>query len=120
MNVSDARSAVTTSLDQLANELERGKSDALVAFLQAMSRFHRYFWGNTMLLLSQCPHATHVAGYRQWNRLSRYVRKGEKGLTILTPIMVPKKDGGAASKGRGREGAAVQGGQGLWHQPDRR
>jgi antirestriction protein ArdC len=39
-----------------------------------------------MLIFSQCPHATLVAGYRKWqNQFSRHVLRGEKGISILAP-----------------------------------
>ena len=39
----------------------------------------------------QKPEATHVAGLRTWNSLGRFVRRGEKGIFILAPV-VGKKD----------------------------
>jgi antirestriction protein ArdC len=36
-----------------------------------------------MLIAMQCPHATHVAGFRKWQELGRQVRKGEKAIKIL-------------------------------------
>lgn len=33
-----------------------------------------------MLILQARPHATRVAGYRTWQSLGRYVKKGEKAL----------------------------------------
>ena len=35
----------------------------------------------------QCPEATHVAGFRAWKRLGRHVRKGERGIRIMAPIV---------------------------------
>ncbi len=78
---------VAQHLEQLSDELERGKSDKLLRFLDAMAKFHRYSWCNTMLILQQCPHATRVAGYRAWNRFNRQVRRGERSITILAPIV---------------------------------
>lgn len=49
------------------------------------SRFHRYSLRNTLLIAFQCPHATHVAGFRRWLELGRGVRKGEKAIRILAP-----------------------------------
>jgi hypothetical protein len=42
----------------------------------------------------QKPDATHVAGYRTWTSLGRFVRRGEKGIFILAPMVgnKPKKD----------------------------
>jgi hypothetical protein len=71
--------------------LERGQSEALKLYLAAMSRFHRYSWGNILLIYSQRPNATHVAGFHAWLKLRRYVRKGEKGIVILAPMVGRKK-----------------------------
>ena len=39
-----------------------------------------------MLIFSQCPHATLVAGYQKWqNQFSRHVLRGEKGISVLAP-----------------------------------
>ena len=52
-----------------------------------MGRFHRYSWGNVLLIASQRPTATHVAGIYTWNKLGRIVNEGEKGIMILAPIL---------------------------------
>ena len=36
---------------------------------------------------SQKPDATHVAGLYTWNQLGRQVKKGERGIRILVPIV---------------------------------
>ena len=54
-------------------------------YLASMSRFHRYSYGNILMIMSQRPDATRVAGYRQWQRLGRQVRRGEQGIRILVP-----------------------------------
>jgi antirestriction protein ArdC len=56
-----------------------------------MSRFTRYSWGNILLIYSQRPDATHVAGFHAWLRMRRFVRKGEKGIVILAPMVGWKK-----------------------------
>jgi len=56
-----------------------------------MSRFHRYSWGNCLLIHSQRPDATQVAGFQAWLKMRRYVRKGEKGIVILAPMVGRKK-----------------------------
>jgi antirestriction factor ArdC-like protein len=43
-----------------------------------MARFHNYSFGNVMLIARQKPDATYVAGYRTWNSLGCFVRRGEK------------------------------------------
>ncbi len=39
----------------------------------------------------QKPDATHVAGLYTWNQLGRRVKKGEKGIRILAPIIGAKR-----------------------------
>ncbi len=41
-----------------------------------------------MLISMQCPDATQVAGFRRWQELGRQVRKGEKAIRILAPMVV--------------------------------
>jgi hypothetical protein len=86
------RKIAEEALDRLAAELEAGKSEALKNYLAAMGRFHRYSWGNTLLIYSQRPDATHVAGFHTWHDLGRSVKKGEKGIMILAPVVVKHKD----------------------------
>jgi antirestriction protein ArdC len=57
------------------------------AWLDVQSRFHRYSWGNTLLIALQRPEATQVAGFHSWLRLGRHVRKGEKGIAIIAPVV---------------------------------
>src|ERR1700737_3399138 len=85
------RKIAEEALDRLAAELEAGKSEALKNYLAAMGRFHRYSWGNSLLIYSQRPEATHVAGFHAWLKMRRYVRKGEKGIVILAPMVGRKK-----------------------------
>lgn len=47
---------------------------------------------NTLLIAFQCPQATHVAGFRRWLELGRYVRKGEKGIRILAPVRYRRRN----------------------------
>lgn len=56
------------------------------AWLTVAARFHTYSWSNTLLIYSQHPDATRVAGYRQWQRIGRQVTKGEQGIAILAPV----------------------------------
>jgi antirestriction protein ArdC len=62
-------------------------STAWRAWLDVQRRFHRYSWGNTLLIACQRPDATRVAGFHAWLRLGRHVRKGEHGIAILAPVV---------------------------------
>ena len=65
---------------------QSGDLEKYQAYLNTMSHFHHYSVNNQMLIFSQCPHATLVAGYQKWqNQFSRHVLRGEKGISILAP-----------------------------------
>lgn len=55
-------------------------------WLATMSRFHRYSASNCLMILTQRPDATAVAGFRTWKSLGRSVRKGTKGIAIWAPM----------------------------------
>ena len=61
-------------------------------YLNAIARLHRYSLHNVMLIASQKPNASYVAGFRTWNQLGRFVKKGEKGILILAPIVRRKTE----------------------------
>lgn len=85
-------------LKALTDQLEQGVSDIFqsgqyAAYLTAMSKFHHYSFGNTMLIFMQCPNATNVAGYHDWRRnFGRQVKRGERGITILAPCPYRRKE----------------------------
>jgi antirestriction protein ArdC len=78
--------------EQLVAALNAGHSEALTGYLKAIGRFHRYSLHNVMLIASQKPNASYVAGFRTWNELGRFVKKGEKGILILAPIVRRKPE----------------------------
>jgi antirestriction protein ArdC len=91
MKANYARKVSEQAFNELVEAVEAGKSEKLTAYLKAIGRFHNYSVGNAMLIHFQCPKATHVAGFRTWQRLGRYVKKGEHGIAILAPIVRHKK-----------------------------
>jgi antirestriction protein ArdC len=87
MKSEQIKDAIQQATDRLAASLHEGHSELLRNYLQAVGRFHRYSWGNVLLIASQKPCATYVAGFHTWHKLGRFVRKGEKGILILVPIL---------------------------------
>jgi antirestriction protein ArdC len=78
------------SLDQkiesLANSIgEIQASEEMKRYLDFMAAFHNYSWHNCILIASQFPEATRVAGFKKWQSLGRNVKKGGKGIMILCP-----------------------------------
>lgn len=96
MKVEQAIRTASEAVEQLRQALERGHSERLKEYLSAIARFHRYSWHNTMLIASQKPTATYVAGFRTWHKLGRFVKKGEKGILILAPVI--KRKGESAER----------------------
>ena len=63
------------------------QSDRYAEYLRTMSRFHNYSYRNTLLIHSQRPDATLVAGFTKWkNQFQRHVKKGERGSRSWTRI----------------------------------
>lgn len=91
MTTDQAKTLCEQAVLRLMDAVEAGQSDALKRYLGVMSRFHRYSWGNILLIYSQRPEATHVAGFHAWLKLRRFVRKGEKGIVILAPMVGRKR-----------------------------
>jgi hypothetical protein len=76
----------------LVEQLSRGVADLGDAgkweeFLAAQARFHRYSFANTMLILQQFPGATTVAGFNTWRSAGRAVRRGERAIWIVAPVL---------------------------------
>jgi antirestriction protein ArdC len=103
MKTEQAREMTEQGLNRLAADLEQGKSEELTRFLSMMARFHRYGFGNIMLIQGQRPEATRVAGYNTWRSLGRQVRKGEKGITIVAPMVFRDEH-----SGNGKEDTVVR------------
>lgn len=84
-------------LKEITASIEAGiqdlfQSEKYMAYLRTMSRFHRYSVNNIILIYSQRPDATLVAGFNKWrDQFGRNVMRGEKGIKILAPTPFKKK-----------------------------
>ena len=92
MKAEEAKKIADQALQQLSEALKNGKSERLTSYLAMLARFHRYSFGNVLLILSQRPEATHVAGFGTWKQMGRFVKKGEKGIVIIAPMAIRPKD----------------------------
>src|SRR6201992_1104746 len=86
-----AKEVIAANVQALIEQLEQGHSEALTAYLTAMGRFHHYSFGKLLEIARQKPTATRVAGMYAWNQLGRRIKKGEKGIRILAPIVGVKR-----------------------------
>jgi len=53
---------------ELCRALQAGQSETLTRYLKVMATFHRYSFGNVMMIFRQFPKARQVAGFRAWER----------------------------------------------------
>ena len=85
-------------VQKLTDQLETGitelfNSEQYAAYLSTMYKFHRYSFGNILLILLQCPGASQVAGYGDWKKnFGRQVKRGERGITILAPCPYRRRE----------------------------
>lgn len=78
--------------DQLQDSLrELVTSEDWQRALAVAARFHDYSFANTRLIWAQSLargfNPSRVAGYRAWQQLGRQVKRGERGLQILAPVI---------------------------------
>jgi hypothetical protein len=79
----DAR--MRDALERLDGGVEKLLEDPS-SYFRVMARFHRYSLTNQIMIFSQNPNATHVAGFKQWReKFDRQVKRGERGLKIFYP-----------------------------------
>jgi len=89
---------IKQAVDFLLQQLEAGKSETLTAYLAAMARFHAYSFGNILAIARQRPSATRVAGFYAWKELGRFVKRGEKGIQILAPMVGKRRNKDSADQ----------------------
>jgi antirestriction protein ArdC len=92
MKVEEVKQITSKALEELVQALESGHSEALTAYLKTMSLFSKYSLNNLFLIARQRPDARRVAGFHTWRKLGRYVRKGEKGIAIIAPLVHRKPE----------------------------
>ena len=59
----------------------------LAGYLGFCARFTDYSARNRLLVYLQNPHAKFCMGFRSWRKHGRQVRRGERGLSILAPLL---------------------------------
>jgi antirestriction protein ArdC len=82
----------TNNRPELVEKLTEGirsltTSDDWLRYLDYQSRFHSYSFNNVLLIAAQKADASRIAGFRAWQRMNRFVRKGEKAIYILAPMI---------------------------------
>jgi len=83
---------ITKALEMLENGVrETFTSERFENWLSACAKFRNYSINNQILIATQRPDATRVAGFNTWkNEFKRNVKKGERGIMILAPMTYKK------------------------------
>lgn len=86
----ESRDKRADELHQITDKLEKGvkdvfQSDKYKQFLNVMAKFPKYSVNNTMLIMMQRPDAQLCQSFTGWKQMGRYVKRGEKGISILAP-----------------------------------
>ncbi|MBN9214657.1 MAG: ImmA/IrrE family metallo-endopeptidase [Microbacterium sp.] len=84
-------------IDAMKEELAAGVAELAndenwLRHLDVMRQFHQYSFQNQILISIQRPNATRVAGFKVWKGLGRNVMKGEKGIAILAPKVINRRN----------------------------
>jgi antirestriction protein ArdC len=92
----EADAARKEKVDAALKKLDEGvrifqDSDEFKAYLKTMAKFHNYSVNNSILIYLQKPDATYCAGFTTWKSMGRYVKAGEKGISILAPAFKKKE-----------------------------
>jgi hypothetical protein len=84
----DLKAKITEHIQELAQATDAARvSEEMLRYLDMCSRFHKYSPCNVWLILMSLPNASHVAGFKKWQSMGRFVCKGEHGIPILAPII---------------------------------
>ena len=95
-SAADLKAKITERIQELAEATDAARvSTEMLRYLDTCAKFHKYSMFNVIQILMTRPDATSVAGFKKWQTMGRYVRKGEHGIPILAPIfsMVTDEDG---------------------------
>ena len=91
---------------ELIKKLQDGVRDVFESgrfqeYLDFLSSFRHYSFGNCLLLWQQMPSCSLVASYTDWNQKHhRQVKKGSKALKVLAPHYYKEKDADGVERDR--------------------
>ena len=78
-----AKEAFDKIVEGVTNIISSGE---YTKFLKFCKNFHNYSFNNMILIYSQMPEATQVAGFKKWESMGRRLKYGSKGIKIIYPI----------------------------------
>ncbi|MDO5292768.1 MAG: ImmA/IrrE family metallo-endopeptidase [bacterium] len=90
--MSKTRVSREEKMSEIQQRLENGVRDIFESekykdYIDTMSKFPSYSINNCILIVSQCPDASFVCGYRKWQTdFNRVVNRNEHGIMIIAPV----------------------------------
>lgn len=72
---------------------------SFLQYLQTQAHFSQYTVTNALLIMVQKPEATQIADSSKWREGKHYIKKGEKGFTILEPDKEYQREDGSMGMG---------------------
>ena len=76
---------ITEQMEQSIQNFMSDPNGAYQQWLSVLGRFHNYSLNNTILIATQKPEASLVAGFNTWKQLGRSPVKGSHAIKILAP-----------------------------------
>jgi|TARA_Y100000052_G_scaffold24600_1_gene27282 antirestriction protein ArdC len=99
VKASDRVEELTSLIDEKIDELIENNDWS--NYLRFITTQRNYSWFNSLLIFLQDQEATFVRGYKQWEKIGRQVKKGEKAIDILAPQIARRcAEKGCSHKGR--------------------
>jgi len=92
MKKDELNTLIEQGVRELNDALAKGDSQQLREFVAVMAKFPRYSFNNCLLIALQKPDAQMVQGFHAWKKAGRWVKKGEKGIGIVAPLVYRNKD----------------------------
>ena len=92
MKVTELKKRCKEYTAELVQAVKEAKNDKkLLEYFDFCSRFHNYSFGNRLLIWAHKPSATFVAGFKAWQKMGRFIKKGERGIPIFAPMTIKVK-----------------------------
>ena len=92
MKKDEIKKLIQRGVTELNEALAMGDSEQLKQFMAVMSKFPHYSFNNCLLIALQKPDAQLVQGFHGWKKAGRWVKKGEKGIGIVAPMVYRNKE----------------------------
>lgn len=83
----ELKKSIKQYAEELARLTDKAKfSEKMQEYFDFTAKFYKYSWNNRILIHSQKPNASFIAGFNTWkNEFERHVKKGSSAIWIFAP-----------------------------------